>query len=59
VEIDDTKRNAMITEVLKLHAADVGHIPLHNQVIPWGMSKKVNVVHRADNRLEMRWVRVD
>ncbi|MGL4574246.1 MAG: ABC transporter substrate-binding protein, partial [Burkholderiaceae bacterium] len=59
VEIDDTKRNAMITEVLKLHAAEVGHIPLHNQVIPWAMRKNINVVHRADNRLEMRWVRVD
>jgi hypothetical protein len=23
------------------------------------MRKNVNVVHRADNRLEIRWVRVD
>jgi peptide/nickel transport system substrate-binding protein len=59
VEIDESKRNAMITDVLKQHAAEVGHIPLHNQVIPWAMRKNVNVVHRADNRLEMRWVKID
>ena len=42
-----------------MHNKEVMHIPLHNQVIPWAMRKNVSVVHRADNRLEMRWVRVD
>ena len=59
VETDEKKRDAAITEVLKLHAADVGHIPLHNQVIPWAMRKNISVNHRADNRLDMRNVRVE
>ena len=31
--LDQAKRNAMIAEAFKLHADDVGHIPLHQQVI--------------------------
>lgn len=58
-EIDDTKRDAAIHEVLALHAKEFGHIPLHDQVIPWAMKKNVNVVHRADNRLTVDWVTID
>jgi peptide/nickel transport system substrate-binding protein len=59
VEVDDAKRNAMIREVLRIHAADVGHVPLHQQVIPWAMRANVSAFHRADNRLDIRWVRVE
>ena len=58
-EIDDRKRNEMIREVLQIHSADVGHLPLHQQVIPWAMRSNVSVFHRADNRLDARWIRVD
>lgn len=58
-EIDTTKRDAAIHQVLKTHAAEFGHIPLHDQVIPWAMRKNVNVVHRADNRLRAAWVKID
>ena len=58
-EIDDTKRNAAMREAQKIHADDVGHIPLHQQVIPWAMRSNVSVFHRADNRLDARWVKVD
>ncbi len=58
-EIDDKKRNEMIREVLILHANDIGHIPLHQQVIPWAMQSNVSAFHRADNRLDVRWVRID
>jgi len=37
---------------------DVGHIPLHHQVIPWAMRANVTVVHRADNRLTVKWVTI-
>jgi peptide/nickel transport system substrate-binding protein len=37
----------------------VGHIPLHDQIIPWAMAKKVNVVHRADNRMLAQWTTID
>lgn len=59
VETDQEKRNAMIVEALKLHNAEVAHVPLHHQVIPWAMRSNVDVVHRADNRVEMRWVKVN
>jgi peptide/nickel transport system substrate-binding protein len=58
-ETDQKKRNQLIADALMIHNKEVMHIPLHNQVIPWAMRKNVSVVHRADNRLEMRWVRVD
>ena len=59
IEIDQTKRNKMIEEALALHAEDVGHIPLHDQIIPWAMKKNVKALHRADNRLVVDWVRID
>jgi peptide/nickel transport system substrate-binding protein len=58
-EIDDAKRNQAMREAQKLHADDIGHIPLHQQVIPWAMRSNVSTFHRADNRLDMRWTRVD
>jgi peptide/nickel transport system substrate-binding protein len=59
VETDQEKRNAAIVDALKIHNAEVAHVPLHHQVIPWAMRSNVNVVHRADNRLELRWIQVN
>lgn len=59
VEIDSSKRDAAIHKALEIHASEFGHIPLHDQVIPWAMGKNVNVVHRADNRLTVEWVVID
>ena len=50
-EIDFKKRAELTKEALLLNQADVGHIPLHHQMIPWAMRKTVNTVHRADNAL--------
>ena len=50
-EIDFKKRTELTKEVLLINQADVGHIPLHHQMIPWAMKKNVNVAHRADNGL--------
>lgn len=58
-EVDPGKRDAAIHKVLEIHASEFGHIPLHDQVIPWAMRKNVNVVHRADNRLTAEWVVID
>jgi peptide/nickel transport system substrate-binding protein len=58
-EVDVKKRNDVIARALMLHNQQVMHIPLHNQVIPWAMRKNVSVVHRADNRLEASWVRIN
>lgn len=55
-ETDKAKRNAYIKEAFDLHAADVGHIPLHQQALAWGVSKKVKVVQLADNFMYFKWI---
>jgi peptide/nickel transport system substrate-binding protein len=57
-ETDPAKRKALTREALAIHQAEVGHIPLHHQVIPWAMRSNVSAVHRADNRLTVKWVKV-
>jgi peptide/nickel transport system substrate-binding protein len=58
-EVDSTRRNALIEQALLLSHQDVSHIPLHNQVIPWAMKKNIELYHRADNRIDMRSVKVN
>ncbi|HYC37449.1 MAG TPA: ABC transporter substrate-binding protein [Usitatibacter sp.] len=57
-ETDAGKRKALAREALAIHKADVGHIPLHHQIIPWAMRSNVSAVHRADNRLTVKWVTI-
>jgi peptide/nickel transport system substrate-binding protein len=57
-ETDKTKRNAMIKEAFELHAADIGHLPLHQQALAWGVSKKVELVQRADNVMDFKWMTI-
>ncbi|HPW07476.1 MAG TPA: ABC transporter substrate-binding protein [Burkholderiaceae bacterium] len=57
-ETDKTKRNAMIKEAFELHSADIGHLPLHQQALAWGVSKKVNLVQLADNFMPFKWMTV-
>jgi peptide/nickel transport system substrate-binding protein len=59
VETDLPVRNRLLTEGLQLSNDTVSHIPLHNQVIPWAMKKNIEVVHRADNRLDWRLIQVN
>lgn len=59
VEMDPAKRTALMTEALQLQNDDVAHIPLHNQVIPWAMKRNIEVVHRADNRIDWRLLKVN
>ncbi len=56
VETDKAKRDALIVEAWKLERADVSHIPLHQQTLAWGVSKKAKVVQRADNQFLLYWV---
>ncbi len=58
-ETDLPVRDRLLTEALQLQNDDVSHIPLHNQIIPWAMKKNIDVVHRADNRLDWRVIKVN
>ena len=55
-ETDFAKRTELTREALLLHQADVGHIPLHHQVIPWAMRKNISAVHTPTNALYAKWV---
>ncbi|MEM8689177.1 MAG: ABC transporter substrate-binding protein, partial [Pseudomonadota bacterium] len=54
-ETDQAKRQAMIDEAFKIHQDEVGHIPLHQQPLSWGVSDKVEVVQRPDNVFDLRY----
>jgi peptide/nickel transport system substrate-binding protein len=49
VENDPDKRNEMIAEAFKIHLDEVGHIPLHQQGLAWGVADGVDLVQRGDN----------
>ncbi|MEM7424594.1 MAG: ABC transporter substrate-binding protein [Pseudomonadota bacterium] len=53
-ETDQGKRQAMIDEAHQIHKDEVGHIPLHQQPLSWGVSEKVDVVQRPDNVFDLR-----
>lgn len=59
VETDEKLRLELIGKAMALHHQEVVHIPLHNQVIPWAMKKNITVHHRADNRVDIRWVKLN
>jgi peptide/nickel transport system substrate-binding protein len=53
-ETDKVKRDAMINEAFKLHADDIGHLPLHQQALAWGVANNLKVSQRADNLMAFR-----
>jgi peptide/nickel transport system substrate-binding protein len=57
-ETDKAKRDAMIKEAFKLHSEDIGHLPLHQQALAWGVSRKVDLVQLADNFMPFKWITI-
>jgi len=57
-ETDPARREQLIKAAMREHNEQVHHISLHRQVIPWAMRSNVEVVHRPDNWLEWRWVKL-
>ena len=55
-ENNPTKRDALIAEAFKIHQQDIGHIPLHQQPLVWGMKKNVELVQLANNNNFLKWV---
>lgn len=53
VELDPERRQAMLREAYRLHKADFGHIPLHQQHIAWGVRANATVQARPDNVLQL------
>jgi peptide/nickel transport system substrate-binding protein len=59
VEANIEKRRDIIRQAIAEHNAQVHHVPLHRQMIPWAMRSTVTVVHRADNAPSMEWITLD
>jgi len=55
-ETDQARRNAMIAEAFRIHQDEVGHLPLHQQALAWGMRKNVSLVQLPDNFNPFKWV---
>src|SRR4029079_16066653 len=54
-ELDQTKRNAMISELFKIHGEEFGTLPLHQQALAWGVKKNIELVQLADNINKLKW----
>lgn len=57
-ETDKPKRDAMIKEAFAMHTDDIGHLPLHQQTLAWGVSKKVELTQMADNYMPFKWMSI-
>jgi peptide/nickel transport system substrate-binding protein len=58
VEIDEEKRNELIREAFQIHKDDVGHLPLHQQALAWGIrgDRVESVTQRPFNDVDLRTV---
>lgn len=56
VETDIPKRDDMIAEAFRIVHDEAGVIPVHQQSLAWGISKKIKIVQRADNQILFYWV---
>lgn len=57
-EINPTLRAALVKEALGIHSQDVGHIPLYQQTLVWGMKKNITAYQRADGFMLFKWMQV-
>jgi peptide/nickel transport system substrate-binding protein len=55
-ETDTTRRNLLIKQAFEIAMKDYGYIPLHQQALAWGVSKKLKVVQRPDNQVLPYWM---
>lgn len=58
VETNPEKRNAEISEAMKIHKEEFGHIPLHQQTVVWATRDNIELVQQADNYFPLRYVMV-
>jgi peptide/nickel transport system substrate-binding protein len=55
-ETDTTKRNLLIKQAFEIAMKDYAYIPLHQQALAWGVSKKLKVAQRPDNQVLPYWM---
>ena len=58
-EQDLAQRRRLISQALAIHKHDVGHVPLHQQILAWGVRQTVaEIKPRPWNDVDLRWVRM-
>jgi peptide/nickel transport system substrate-binding protein len=55
-EVNPEKRQALISEALRLSRDDVAYIPLFQQPLSWGIRDRITVAQRSDDVLDLRSV---
>jgi len=58
--VDEELRNELIREAFRIHKEDVGHIPLHQQALAWGVRSDTieEIIQRPFNDIDLRYVTV-
>jgi peptide/nickel transport system substrate-binding protein len=55
LETDTARRDLLIKKAFEIGNRDWAYIPLHQQALAWGVSKKVKLTQRADNQVLLYW----
>src|ERR1700730_6533556 len=55
LETDTAKRDLLTKDAFEIANKDWAYIPLHQQALAWGVSKKVKLTQRADNQVLLYW----
>jgi peptide/nickel transport system substrate-binding protein len=58
VELNQDKRNTLISQALKLIKDDYAYIPLHQQIVVWATRDTVEVVPAGNNAFQLRYVKM-
>lgn len=57
-EMNAERRGKLVTEALTIHRNEVGHIPLYQQGLAWGMRSTVDATLQIDNRVNLNYIQV-
>jgi peptide/nickel transport system substrate-binding protein len=57
-EMNADRRTKLVTEALTIHRNEVGHIPLYQQGLAWGMRSNVDATVQIDNRVNLNYIQV-
>lgn len=58
-ETEPKERNRLIRKAMQLHQDDIGHLPLHQQALAWGVKDSIDLVQYPDNSFALRFVIVE
>jgi peptide/nickel transport system substrate-binding protein len=59
VEMDLTKRDKMIRETWEIITNEQVYIPLHHQVIAWGLNKRLEMPMEPNDQPQFRWAHLN